>query len=171
MNKEEIVGALETLNALLRERGIKGEICLYGGAAMCLAFDARQSTKDVDAIFHPSTEVRAAAAETARRLGLPVDWLNDGVKGFLVDHPRRAWKSMSNLTVLVAEADYLFAMKAMSARVDTSDRDDIRRLLTELGVLQLDDALTIVEKYYPRNQIKPATLFFLEELFDESDNP
>ena len=168
MDKREILQALDMMNAILQGKGIKGEICLYGGAVMCLAFEARRSTKDVDGVFHPAAEVRAAAAETARRMDLPESWLNDGVKGFLVEHPRRTWLSLSNLHVLVAETDYLFAMKALAARVDTSDRDDMRLLIRELKIQRLDDALQVVEKYYPRNLVKPATLYFLEELFDES---
>jgi hypothetical protein len=121
-------------------------------------------------VFHPSAQVRAAALEVADRLDLPMDWLNDGVKGFVTEHPRRVLLDLPNLTVFVAEGEYLFAMKALSARVDTSDRDDIRRLLDELELTRLEDALKLVEKYYPRQIIKPATMFFLEEVFDDLAN-
>lgn len=60
MDRDQIKNALERLNAELRRVDIKGEICLYGGAAMCLAFDARPSTRDVDAVFKPAKEVREA---------------------------------------------------------------------------------------------------------------
>ena len=50
---------------------------------MLLAFNARSSTKNVDAIFEPSAEVRAAASVVLEKLGLPADWLNDAAKGFL----------------------------------------------------------------------------------------
>ena len=33
----------------------------------------------------------------------------------------------------------------------------------------LNEVFSILEKYYPRRQIKPATQFFIEELF-ESDH-
>jgi hypothetical protein len=168
MRKEDLLQALRTLNDVLAEKQVKGEICLYGGAVMCLAYDARPSTKDVDAVFHPSAEIRSAAEETGRRLGLPEGWLNDGVKGFLVDHPQKVFLPLSNLTVLIADAEYLFAMKALAARVDTTDRSDARLLLERMGVKRLDDALALVEKYYPRKMIKPATLYFLEDLFENA---
>jgi hypothetical protein len=68
----------------------------------------------------------------------------------------------------MAEAEYLFAMKAIAARVDTADRDDVRTLLAEINVTRLEDAMTLIEKYYPRERIKPSTSYFLEELFDEN---
>jgi len=59
-------------------KNVKGEICLYGGAVMCLVFDARPSTKDVDAIFHPAEIIRKAAKEISNDYELVDDWLNDG---------------------------------------------------------------------------------------------
>jgi len=55
---------------------------------MTVAYHARPATRDVDGIWHPSTEVREAAARVAARHDdVEPDWLNDAVKGFL---PRRS---------------------------------------------------------------------------------
>lgn len=43
MNKKEIKQYLNELNSELEKSGVKGEICIVGGAAMCLAFNARRS--------------------------------------------------------------------------------------------------------------------------------
>ena len=51
MKAEEIKQYLAELNEELRAMDVKGEVCLYGGAVMCLAFNARRATKDVDAVF------------------------------------------------------------------------------------------------------------------------
>ena len=75
MEKEEILKLLHLINDELQKRNIKGEICLYGGAVMCLAFDARPNTKDVDAVFKPTKEMREAVALIARDNGLREDWL------------------------------------------------------------------------------------------------
>ena len=57
-------------------------------------------------------------------------------------------------------------MKTLAARVDTSDKDDILFLIELLKLRTADEVLAILEKYYPRQQIKPATQFFVEELFE-----
>src|SRR5689334_6579135 len=83
LNREQVLRALQSLSDQLGQQGIMGEICLFGGTAMMLAFSARLSTKDVDALFHPTRVIRELAQHVAREQHLPADWLNDGVKGFL----------------------------------------------------------------------------------------
>lgn len=168
MEQAEINQAFELLNQRLAARSSLGEICIYGGAAMCLAYAARPSTKDVNAVFQPVAQVREAALEVAAALGLPDDWINDGVKGFLVDHPRSILREYSNLRLFVPSAEYLFAMKALAALVDTSDRTDLKLLLRELGFKTAAEGMACVEKYYPKSQLRPATQFFIEEIFEEA---
>lgn len=50
---------------------------------MTLAFDDRESTRDVDAVFVPKMEIYNEAARVAEAMGLPDSWLNDGVQGFV----------------------------------------------------------------------------------------
>lgn len=45
MTKQQIKKYLKMLNDQLAGMGIKGEICLYGGAMMCIVFNARPATK------------------------------------------------------------------------------------------------------------------------------
>src|SRR5688572_6074508 len=133
MTAEEITKYLSELNDELCSANIKGEITIYGGAVMCLVYDARPATKDVDAIFKPSSDIRALVHRIAERNNLPPDWLNDGLKGYLVSHPRRILFDLPNLKVFVPEPDYMLAMKAMSARADTYDQSDVRILIDVLG--------------------------------------
>ena len=166
MTKQQITKYLKMLNAQLAEMGIKGEICLYGGAAMCLAFNARQATMDVDAVFEPAQKVRLAALQLAKTHGLKEDWLNDAVKGFVVRHKQKVLFNWPNLKVFHAEAEYLLAMKAMSARQDTTDRRDIIFLVKHLKIKSPEEVFAAIEKYYHKWHIKPATQFFIEELFE-----
>lgn len=170
MLKEEITQYLSLINEKLAHKGVKGEMCLYGGALMCLVYNARPSTKDVVAVFQPASIIREIAREISREFDLPEDWLNDGVKGFLVDHPKKVFLIMSHLTVMVADSQYLLAMKALAARIDGTDRRDIEFLIKELGITSVEGVFKIIEEYYPKGIIKPATQFFLEELFDEIQN-
>lgn len=170
MLKSEIVKYLHMLSEKLRQRNVKGEICLYDGAVMCLVYDARPSTKDVDAIFQPAEIIRDAAREIAAEYGLPDDWLNDGVKGFLVEHPKSVFLNLPHLTVMVADPEYLLAMKALSARIDATDGPDIVFLIKALKITTIEEVFNIIEAYYPDRIIRPATQFFLEELFGERAN-
>lgn len=167
MTADEIKQYLGELNDELRAIDVKGEVCLYGGAVMCLVYDARPATKDVDAVFRPKKEMRLAIERIAERNNLPADWLNDGVKGFLVPHQQKILLDRSHLKVYVPEPDYLLAMKAISARAESYDPEDVALLVRALGLKSPDKVFDVIEKYYPRQQIRPATQFFIEELFDE----
>jgi len=171
MLRDEILKYLHVLNEKLLQENVKGELCLYGGAVMCLVYDARPSTKDVDAVFQPAEIIRRFTEEIADEYALAGDWLNDGVKGFLVEHRRKVFLNLSHLVVMVAEGEYMLAMKSLSARIDGTDSQDITFLIRDLKIKTLNEVLQIVDKYYPRRIIKPATQFFLEEIFDEMQNP
>ena len=165
MTAEEITKYLTELNDELRLMYIKGEVSVYGGAVMCLAFKARPATKDVDAIFEPVKEIRNASHRVAERHELALDWLNMAVKMFVVDHPRQVLFDLSNLTVTVPEADYLLAMKILALRPGTEDENDAEFLIERLGLKSPEEVLTIVADYYPKKEVKPKTVFWLKEYF------
>jgi len=173
LTREEIVAALARLAELLRERHTEGEICLFGGAVMVLAFRARPSTKDVDAIFQPAPLVRELALHVAEERNLPEDWLNDGVKGFVSARHETATRDLpqfDGLRVTAPTPEYLLAMKCMAARVaagpdDPGDVQDIRFLVKRLGLASAGQALAIVARYYPEERIPPRTAYLLEDVF------
>lgn len=54
LSRESILKAFQEMSDELGRRGAAGEICIFGGTAMVLAFAARPSTNYVDAIFQPT---------------------------------------------------------------------------------------------------------------------
>ena len=167
MTAEEIRKYLTELDDELRAMDVKGEASLFGGAVMCLVYDARPATKDVDAIFKPTSEIRKAIVTIADRHGLNANWFNDAVKGYWVEHEEKVLLDLPNLTVFVPEADYMLAMKSIAARDSTYDREDVRILIDVLGLTKPEEVFAVIEKYYPLNQIKPATQYFIEEIFQK----
>ena len=172
MNQQQMLRAFMALNDELAGAGIKGEVGIVGGAAMLLGFNAREATRDVEAIFEPASALRAAALKVAEAQGLPADWLNDAAKGFMPvnTQPRTLVLDLPNLSVWTPPPQYLLAMKAIAARFDSQDAADLRTLVRHLGLRRVEEVLETVERYYPRNQIPAHTQFFLEELF-EAERP
>lgn len=134
---------------------------------MCVAFNARPLTKDVDAVFKPVRHIRGAAGRIAERHGLPKDWLNHAVRMFLVPHDKRMLFDMSHLKVFMPPPEYLLAMKVLAARANTMDRHDIEFLIERLSLQNAEQVLEIVRHYYPHKQVKPATQAVIEELLGQ----
>jgi hypothetical protein len=168
LDRKTLERAFTLLAEGLARRGVVGEVHVFGGAAMVLAFDARAATRGVDALFQPDGHVLAAASDVARALDLPRSWLNNqasvyvsGVAGLgmpVFDHP--------NLRVMVTPPEHLLAMKVRAARA-TRDADDIRLLL---DALQLDDIVTVealIHRYFPDEPLSSRSRMLLEDLLDE----
>ncbi len=167
LTRADITRLLGLLAGELASDGVEGEIYLVGGAVMCLVLEARSATRDVDAFFRPTRQIRQAAARVAAKEGVPDTWLNDAVKGFL--SPRGEFDpylELPNLRVFTARPEYLLAMKCLSMRLgkEFRDLDDVRYLLRYLNVSTVDAALEIVARYFDEEMLVPKTRLALEEL-------
>ena len=148
--------------------GESGELFLVGGAALALGYDARESTRDVDALFEPKLAVYEAAARVGEQAGLAPGWLNDAMKGFLHgdDAGRRLVLDHPALKVFVASPRYLLAMKLLAARVER-DAEDIELLLRLAGITEVEEALDLVESAYGRDRVPVKTSLLLEAVLSE----
>jgi len=136
LGRNEIVGALTRLGELAAAEGQAIELLAFGGSVMVLEFDARPSTRDVDAITLASTDpnvVRRLANIVASERNWANDWLNDAVKGFLAGPAtlNLLFKS-PGITVSRPSLEQLLAMKLCACRDDV-DVSDARRLLAAIS--------------------------------------
>lgn len=172
MDRRGIEANLRAVGARLAARELTGEILLLGGAYMTLVIRNREATKDIDAYFASDPgAIRAAAAEVATERGLPPDWLNDAVKGFIHRQPDRTdrWASYAGLNVYTPNPEYIFAMKAEAGRAASADFEDLAALKDHLKLTELAQALAIVEKYIPASRLSAKTKLIVESLFEEDD--
>jgi Nucleotidyltransferase of unknown function (DUF6036) len=166
LSRDDIVRLLGELADELQARGVQGDLFVVGGAAMALAYSRRRATRDLDAVFEPKQVIYEVARQVGERHGLPGDWLNDGVKGFLPgpDADATVLFDRPGLAVRVASPRYLFAMKMLAARVER-DADDIEALYRLSGFGSVEEALDHVQSLYPHQPVPPRAQYLLLELF------
>lgn len=122
---------------------------------MCLALNARDATRNVDALFKPTKIIREAAARVAASANVPEECLNDAVKGYL--SPRGDFDpflELPHLRVFVAQPAYLLAMKCAAMRIgeEFHGLDDVRYLLRYLNIS------TVLDSYGRGDQVpRPIT--------------
>jgi hypothetical protein len=175
LSREEIVNALQKISDELGRRDVKGELCLFGGSVMVLAFSARVSTKDVDAIFQPTRDIREAASQVSVECGLPENWLNDAAKGFVSPRHETVAGNLPqfpNLRLTMPTAEYLLAMKCLASRIGAvqSDADDVNDIIFLIKHLRLKNAAEVMElaaSYYPAGRIPLKAQYLVEGLFAE----
>jgi hypothetical protein len=134
---------------------------------MALAYDAKRSTRDLDAVFLPTDVVRRAAGTVAGRHELAPDWLNDAVKAFTPGPDPNAIRYYEGraLNVDVASPRYLLAMKLFASRVE-ADADDIAFLYQQVGFTTVAEGLDLVETMYRGRPVDPRVQHLLSEIVD-----
>jgi len=176
LDEPTILLALERLSEHLERIGERGEICIVGGACMVLAFKARVSTKDVDAMSFAPRSLLREAFRVGQEMNLPVDWFNAAAQLYVSRkrHETREFNvQFPHLQILVPTPEYMLAMKCLASRTGsvtgaTDDRADINFLVRHLNLRSTEEALNIVTKYYPREKIPPLAEALLDSIFDDA---
>jgi hypothetical protein len=169
LDRDKIRDAFRRLGDRLARRGVVADLYVFGGAAMAMAYDARRTTRDVDAIFSPHGIVHEEAGVVGRELGLPSWWLNEQATAYVApsrdqnasrvfDHP--------GLRVCAASPEHLLAMKVLAARV--KDVDDIAFLARHLGIESSAAALAVCAEVFPDEPVPGRAAGILRNLFGES---
>ncbi len=135
LTRDGIATALRALANEIENPGTPIELIVVGGAALVLLYDARDTTKDVDAFATDATataRLRAAAQRVAALLGLPDDWLNDAARGYAQGVSRGpVLLETPSLVVRTLAPAQLLAMKLCAWR-DDLDVSDARLLLSKI---------------------------------------
>jgi len=125
LTKEDILTLLNELIEMLKDRGIIGEITVYGGSAIAYYHNERGVTRDVDSIFTPYREIVETVKELAsRHKGLNSNWLNAGITTVMPPKPDEKpelYYRDENISVFFGSEEYLLAMKATTSRRTEQD--------------------------------------------------
>jgi hypothetical protein len=128
---------------------------------MALAYDARRSTRDIDAVLQPHGMVLDEARAVAGELGLPQWWLNEQASAYVApggdanaprvfDHP--------GLRVSAAFPEHPLAMKVLAAR--WRDADDIRFLVKHLNKPRLTSCSPCAPRSSPTRRCPRGHVWF-----------
>lgn len=171
LSADDIRNAFSALSAELLRGGERAQIAITGGAALVLLFNARETTKDVDAYFMQADppRLREAAVRAARELKLPDDWLNDAAKGYFVaiSEGEIVYESPS-LIVRAVTTEQLLGMKLAAWR-DAIDRGDAHLLLSRLKG-SAEEIWTRVEPFVPPAYLDKASYAF-QDLWESTYGP
>lgn len=171
LGREKIEHLVAKLGYRCSQRGLHVEMFLVGGAAMVLAYGRKRATRDLDAVFEPKMPVYEEVRRIADEEGLPPDWINDAVKGLLPDRGddgEQVSFESEGISVAVASAEYLFAMKALSARQE-ADSGDLLALAGVLGVTTAEQAFAIVERFYRPARLTAKASIFVQSVLGGAD--
>jgi len=164
--RQDIEEGLRRLGEIAQAKDLQIELTLVGGAVMTLFFNARPSTRDVDAVILLPREarlVREMARQVAEERDWPADWLNDGAKGYLVGISEGPIVFQApGIIARAPSMEQLLAMK-LSAWRDDVDISDARRLLQEVaGKRKQEDIWNSLEPFLVRGDELTAQYAFLD---------
>lgn len=168
IDRRQLQEAFRRLATELQRDGTVGDIYVFGGAAIALAYDGGQATRNVDALFEPREKVHRAALRVAEDLGLPRWWLDDQATAYLprvtddkakiFDHP--------NLRVTAVSIHHLLAMKALAAR-RYADVDDLKLLCDRLHLTDAEQVATICSQVFPEEPLSDRARIVIEDIVDQ----
>ena len=172
IDKSQLLEAFRRLASELERDETVGDIYVFGGAAMVLAYHARLATRDVDALFEPRENVHRAAMQVAEQLGLPRWWLNDQATAYLPqgsDEQAKLIFDHPNLRVTAVSITHILAMKALAART-YADLDDIKLLCDRLGVRSIAEVEKICARIFPDEPLSERARIVVDDIVRQLEN-
>ena len=170
LDREKLLQAFDEIGRAAVAATTRLQIAVYGGSALMLASNFRFATEDVDVsrLEQPWPEwLRSVVDKLAKKNGWAEDWFNDGVVFHLStladpvdDHlefstfPRGA--EPPGLMVYLPSAAYLLALKLKAIRINDpvrgeQERLDILNLMQVVGIRTVEEAITLLARYFPNS--------------------
>jgi hypothetical protein len=175
---DELLSAFDLIGEAALHHEQKLDFAVYGGAALMLASNFRFSSEDVDIapLEHWPDWLQAVVTGIGEQRGWSADWLNDAVGVFLSkaadssDHvlfgsfPRHAGET--GLKIFIPTAGYMLALKLKALRVldpgkGEQERGDILALMQVCEIGSADEAIGLLQRYFPVSAAAPGKLRFL----------
>lgn len=175
LSRADMISMFQEMGKLCERRGAYFEIAIYGGSAIMLSFDYRQSTVDIDfvPVFGASKDIQDIANLAAQSLGFQANILRDDVAVFISDLARYAPygefpKGTGHLRIYTATPEYIFSMKilAMRSSIETQDLRDAWELADLCGITNIDEAVNTLSKFYPQKTLPVRNRLILEDVFE-----
>ena len=151
-NLDTYLKALAKEYKKLSGKSIPAEIILIGGAAILANYGFRESTYDMDALINASSAMSDAISHVGDEYGLPNGWLNEDFIKTKSYTPKLRQYSVHYkefgriLEIRTVQAEYLLAMKMVSARDYKNDLSDIIGIIAEHQQRQLPLTWEMVER-------------------------
>ena len=175
LSRESISDLLNRIGKILADEGVIAEVAIFGGSAIALMFDFRDSTQDVDYIPVSGDVHRLAAAadSVGGDVGLGPGWFNDAIEIFASENPDYTPFGEfpignPGIRVFTASPEYLFAMKTLSMRSSLASHDvkDVWHLIDAIGLDSAEEGLALAEKFYPGHAVPTRNRLILEDVFE-----
>lgn len=188
-DREQLCAAFDRVGAAATAHGTRLNLAVYGGSALMLASNFRFATEDVDIaeLGSPWPEwLRKEVAAIAADNDWNGEWLNDAVQFHLsglsdrvIDHvefgsfPR---DGQIGLTVSVPTLEYMLALKLKARRINDPEKgpqeaDDIRNPLKAGGIADIDEAIGVLARFFPKSAREPeAQRFFLKHIWPKEND-
>lgn len=183
-DRGHLIQAFNRIGEVSRANETILDIAIYGGSALMLASNFRFATEDVDIAELSSAWpewLSNVVADIARQNEWSSDWLNDAVQFHLspladaaTDHIEFGTfphDGLPGLRIFIPTLDYMLALKLKAMRIEDAGKgdqeaDDIRNLLKAGGIKDVDEAIAVLGRFFPKTAREPdKQRFYLKHIW------
>jgi predicted nucleotidyltransferase len=174
MTSEEILDLLKLVGKKLQKQNIHGEVVICGGAVMCMQYNARDNTDDIDGLYEPKTEMNEIIRQVADERNLDLKWFNNDVHHTINDFYKFRqtsvfFKKFGGLYIYTVKLEQMIAMKLYAFRTVEwkHDIDDLNFLINKLRQdteVTSDLLMLFCKDYGVADKLKQSAIDFIDNI-------